>query len=193
MIKRHLAGLIVAAVVAGGGVAAAAAPDSGGTGDSTTATSRPNKPNKPPREQVQKCREEHQAGQPPSEECQQLRNKHRKPRPAVALARHTIHGDLIVKDKDGQFRNITLDKGTVESKGDQSITLKREDGRTLTFRVTGDTKFRGVDSLEAVQTGQPAVVLSNGGVAQEIAQRAPGRNNPNGGNVGSDEEQVPAT
>jgi hypothetical protein len=183
MMKRHLAGLIVAATVIGSGAVAAAAP-----GD------RP----RPPKEQVAACREAHKAGQAPSEECKQLRERaqeRRKPRPRpgqVALA-HAIHGDLLVKTKDGKFETVTLDKGVVESKGDNSLTLKRDDGKTVTLRVNDDTTYKGVDSFAAVVVGKPAIVISKDGTARHVGQRAPGRNNPNGGNVGGSEEQVPAT
>jgi hypothetical protein len=199
MVKRHLAGLIVAAVIAGGGAVAmaSAAPESTG-GTSVGATSSTTAPARPSKEQVQKCREEHQAGQPPSAECQKLREQAKnrgqaKNRPGGALLRRTVHGDLIVRGKDGTFENITVDKGTVQSKGDKSLTLKRDDGKTVTVKVDDATKYRGVGSFAAIETGKPAIVVSHDGTARLVGQRAPGGNNARGSNVGGDEEQVPAT
>jgi hypothetical protein len=186
MVKRHLAGLIVAAVVAGGGVAAAAAPN-GATPDGA---------GRPSKEQVKQCREAHRAGQPPSEECRQVRQqaKHRRGGgPGEPLMNHAIHGDLIVKAKDGGFQEVSFDKGVVQAKGDKTLTLKREDGKTVTVKVNDETKYRGVDSFDAVQKDQPAIVVSRDGTALSVGQRAPGGNKQNRGNVRSDEEQVPAT
>jgi hypothetical protein len=188
MVKRHLAGLIVAAVVAGGGVAAAA-PDGSSDGGAAPA-------NRPSQEQVQKCREAHQAGQAPSDECKQLRRraiKRRMPRPGGAIFSHAVHGDLVVKAKDGTFETVAFDKGSVLSKGDHTLTLRREDGQNVTVKVNDATTYKGVDSFDQVKTGQAAVVISKDGVARLIGQRAPGGNNAGGGNVEGDEEQVPAT
>jgi hypothetical protein len=198
MVKRHLAGLIVAAVVAGGGAAAVAAAPGASTGDTsggttTTAAARPGK------EQVQQCRKDHQAGQTPSDACKALREqvKGRKAgpgRPAAAgVLGRVVHGDLVVRGKDGTFENVTVDKGVVQSKGDNSITLKRDDGKTVTIKVDGATTYKGVANLGAVEVGKPAIVVSKDGTARLVGQRPPGGNKGNGSNVAPSEEQVPAT
>ncbi len=164
MIKRHLAGLVVAALVAGGGAAAwAAAP----SGDSGTQTGQPA-----------------QASQPaqPGQQGQQQRGRKAG---AGAIVRRTVHGDLVVRGKGGTFQNVTLDRGTVQAKGDNTLTLKRPDGPVVTVKVDANTRYRGVSSFDQVQTGQPAIVLSHDGTAIAVAQRSPGRNNGNGSNVGS--------
>jgi hypothetical protein len=188
MIKRHLAGLIVAAVVAGSGVAAVAA----APGDDTNAA-----PARPSKEQVKACREAHQAGQEPTDECKQLRQNAARRGPKAGrgnvLLGHAVHGDLIVKNKDGDFENVSFDKGVVQAKGDKTLTLKREDGKTVTLKLNDDTKYRGVEGFDAVQTDRPAIVVSAEGTARSVAQRAPGGNNRRRGNVKANEEQVPAT
>ena len=113
-------------------------------------------------------------------------------RPGAAALKRAIHGDLIVKTPDG-FENVTFDKGIVQAKGDKTITLKREDGKTVTVKVNDDTKYRGVDGFDGVQTDRPAIIVSVDGTARSVAQRAPGGNNRRRGNVKSNEEQVPAT
>lgn len=158
MIKRHLAGLTVAALIAGGGAAAWAA-----------APSAP-------------------AAQPAAQSQQQPEGQQGK-RGGAGLARRAVHGDLIVRAKGGTFQNVTLDRGTVQAKGDNTITLKRPDGPVVTVKVDGNTRYRGVSSFDQVQTGQPAEVLSHEGTALAVAQRqpgaSPGRNNANGSNVGT--------
>ena len=175
------------------GAAAAWAAVAAAPGDDTGAAQK-----RPTKEQAKACREAHQAGQEPTEECKQLRQKaaRRGPkasRPGAPALNHAIHGDLIVKNKDGEFETVTFDKGIVQAKGDKSLTLKREDGKTVTVKVNDDTKYRGVDGFDGVQTGQPAIVVSADGTARSVAQRAPGGNNRRRGNVKSNEEQVPAT
>ena len=177
MLKRHLGGLIVAALVAGGGATAwAAAPDTPGTTATADAKSRPTA------EQAKACRDAHKAGQEPSEDCQQFRQqkrrRHASDKAGGAILRHTIHGDLVVKGKDGAIENVTLDKGTVESKGDRTITLKREDGKSVTLKVDDETRYKGVDDFAGVQTGKPAVIISKDGVARSVGQRGAGREQP---------------
>jgi hypothetical protein len=64
------------------------------------------------------------------------RRAHRRAGP-----RRAIHGDLIVRGKDG-FQNVTFDKGEVTAHSDTSITVKRADGVEVTKAVNGETKFK---------------------------------------------------
>jgi hypothetical protein len=166
MIKRHLAGLTVAALLAGGGAAAFAAaptssssPEGGSTPAAASGDQRPQRPR----------------------------------RPGAGIEARAVHGDLIVRGEDGTFDNVTMDRGIVQAKGDHTITLKRPDGPAVTVKVDDNTKYRGVDSFDAVQVGKRAVIVSKDKTALMVGQRVPGRNKPNRSNVGSDEEQVPAT
>jgi hypothetical protein len=162
MIKRHLAGLIVAALVGGGGAAAWAAAPSGDQAPAASGSTHAARPDR-------------KAG-------------HRGD-----ILRRAVHGDLIVRGRGGAYENVTLDKGIVQAKGDHTITLKRPDGPAVTVKVDDDTRYRGVDSFDAIKTGQRAIVVAKDGTALMFGQREPGRNNANRSNVGVDEEQVPAT
>lgn len=84
--------------------------------------------------------------------------------------RRAVHGDLVVRTKDG-FENVTFDRGEVTAVGAGSITVKRPDGKTVTKKLTADTRFRGVGSAKEVKTGQPALVVSKGDTARLVAQR----------------------
>jgi hypothetical protein len=87
-----------------------------------------------------------------------------------ALARRAVHGDVTVKDKDGQFVTVTFDRGTVTAASATSITLQRPDDQIVTLTVDANTKVHGPASAAAVQTGKTAVVVSRGGTATQILQ-----------------------
>jgi hypothetical protein len=95
----------------------------------------------------------------------------RKPGVKRGIERRAIHGDLIVRNKDGQFVPVTFDRGTLEAKGDNTLTLKRPDGVTVTVTVDDATKYKGVDSFAEVETGKRALVFSRDGKALVVCQR----------------------
>jgi hypothetical protein len=94
------------------------------------------------------------------------RRAHRRAGP-----RRAIHGDLIVRGKDG-FQNVTFDKGEVTAHSDTSITVKRADGVEVTKAVNGETKFKGIASAGEITDGDPALVISKGDAASVVAQRS---------------------
>lgn len=112
---------------------------------------------------------------------------------AEMLGRRAVHGDLIVRGQDGQFTNVTFDRGEVTAVSGSSITVKRPDGVQVTKQINGDTRFRGVDDAGEVVTGKPAMVVSKGDVATVVAQRDPNGNFPGPRGVVGAEGQVPAT
>lgn len=82
-----------------------------------------------------------------------------------------VHGDLIVRGADGNgFENVTFDRGEVTAVSASSITIKRPDGPSVTKAIDANTKFRGVQSAAEVKTGKPALVVSKGNTATQIAQ-----------------------
>jgi hypothetical protein len=94
--------------------------------------------------------------------------------PGAALLRRAVHGDLIVRGKNG-FENVTFDRGRLESRDGSTLTLKRPDGATVTLTVTDATKYRGVSGLDQLQTGRPTAVVSQDGKAVVVVQRAGAR------------------
>ncbi|MBO1266423.1 hypothetical protein [Arthrobacter cavernae] len=52
-----------------------------------------------------------------------------------------IHGEFTVKDKDGHFKTIVTQRGTVESASESSISVKSEDGFTQSYAVNGETRI----------------------------------------------------
>ena len=127
----------------------------------------------------------------------------RAARRARRFAGRAVHGDLIVRGRQG-FANVTFDKGDVVRHSATSITVKRADGVEVTKTVDGATKFRGIHSAAEIVDGRPALVVSKGDTAALVAQRSgdvkarpPLRDSGNfrrrGATVVGGGEQVPAT
>jgi hypothetical protein len=95
---------------------------------------------------------------------------------AGGLGRRAVHGELIVRTKDG-FATVTFDRGEVLRHGATSITIERPDGVEVTKSIDGDTRFRGIGSADEIVDGRPALVVSKGDVAVLVAQR-PGDEGP---------------
>lgn len=125
-----VAGVAAAAVVGTAGVAAATAPDPSGS-PAPTASAPDTGKTAPGR-----AAERHG------------KLKHR------ALARG-LHGEFVVKGKDGAYVTIVSVRGEVTAVSATSITFKAEDGFTATYAVSSETKVRGkdVDKIAEVKVG----------------------------------------
>ena len=89
------------------------------------------------------------------------------------LARRAVHGDVVVKAKDGSYVTVTFDRGTVTAASATSVTLQRPDtNQPVTVAVDANTKVHGVASAADLQVGKEAVVVSRSGTATQILQRA---------------------
>ena len=89
------------------------------------------------------------------------------------LARRAVHGDVVVKAKDGSYVTVTFDRGTVTAASATSVTLTRPDtNQPVTLTVDSNTKVHGVASAADLKVGQQAVVVSRSGTATQILQRA---------------------
>lgn len=51
----------------------------------------------------------------------------------VLLRRNTLHGEAVVKTRDGTTRTVVVQRGTVTELNDTTITVKSTDGYTLTW------------------------------------------------------------
>jgi hypothetical protein len=79
------------------------------------------------------------------------------------LAGTALHGEFVVKDKDGKIVTNVVQHGQVTAVSTTSITLKSEDGFTGTYAVNGDTRVRiGGDNgaISGVKTGNEAWVTA---------------------------------
>ena len=95
----------------------------------------------------------------------------RAARRARRFAGRAVHGDLIVRGRQG-FVNVTFDKGDVVRHSATSITVKRADGVEVTKTIDGSTRFRGIQSADGIVDGRPALVVSKGETAVLVAQRS---------------------
>jgi hypothetical protein len=53
-----------------------------------------------------------------------------------------LHGEVVVKDKDGQPMTVALQRGEVTKVTSDSVTARSEDGYERTWRLTGETVYR---------------------------------------------------
>lgn len=53
------------------------------------------------------------------------------------------HSESVVKDADGSFRTILVQRGTVEAVSGTSVTVRSEDGYSQAYAVDTDTKIIG--------------------------------------------------
>jgi hypothetical protein len=86
---------------------------------------------------------------------------HRKGKRAErALIGRGMHGEWVVKGKDGKPVTLETIRGTVTAVGSSRLTVKAEDGFTETFTTNSDTKVRGgADSLGEVKVGAKGAVV----------------------------------
>jgi hypothetical protein len=77
-----------------------------------------------------------------------------------ALIGRGMHGEWVVKGKDGKPITLETIRGTVTAVSSSSVTVKAEDGYTETFVTSLDTKVRGgADSLGDVKAGAKGAVV----------------------------------
>ncbi len=78
-----------------------------------------------------------------------------------ALLARGMHGEWVVKGKDGKPVTLETIRGTVTAVSASSVSVKAEDGFTETFATNSDTKVRGggADALSDVKAGAKAAVV----------------------------------
>jgi len=102
-------------------------------------------------------------------------------RAANRLERRIVHGDLVVRTKDG-FKDVTVDRGKLASVDGSTVTVDRADtGAAVTVTVTSTTRFRGVTGADQLVVGKPTIVVAaKDGSAVLIGQRRAGAAAPSG-------------
>ena len=59
--------------------------------------------------------------------------------------RQLLHGERVVKDKDGKIITIDVQRGTVTAASPSSMTVRSSDGTTWTWTLNSNTKVRGAE------------------------------------------------
>jgi hypothetical protein len=86
----------------------------------------------------------------------------------VQLAK-VVHLEVTILRADGTSVARTLDRGQVTATSTTSLSVKRDDGHTVTFVVDSSTRVLG-----KLAVGGRAVVVSNGGTALRVLARSAG-------------------
>jgi hypothetical protein len=94
---------------------------------------------------------------------------------ANGYLKRVVHGDLIVRGKDG-FENVTYDRGKEDGVSGGTLTITRPDGKKVSVKLTSDTKYKGVKDASQLQAGKPTLLVSKDGNALVVGQR-PGDKN----------------
>ncbi len=79
-----------------------------------------------------------------------------------ALAKRVLHGEAVVKKKDGGFVTVVRQRGEVTAVDGNSVTVKSADGYSATYTVNGQTRVRvegKKGALSGVKVGQNALVV----------------------------------
>ena len=79
-------------------------------------------------------------------------------------ARRALHGEFVVKGKDGKPVTVDVQRGQVTAVSATSVSLKSEDGFTATYVVNGDTRVRvgrEKSAISAIKAGQQAWVVAS--------------------------------
>jgi hypothetical protein len=96
------------------------------------------------------------------------------------LGGRALHGEFVVKDKDGKYVTLLSQRGTVAAVDSDSIKLRSEDGFTRTYTVNSDTKIRrnhDAAKIGDIKVGDNAAVVAtksgNGGTARLVVAHIP--------------------
>jgi hypothetical protein len=146
MFKRNLAVLLLAGTLLGGGAVAWAQTSDGSP--SAPSTTTPNGQQRP------------------------NRGGHHE----YGILGRVVHGDLIVRGKNGQFENVIYDRGTEDGVSGDTLTITRPDGKKVSVKLTSDTKYKGVKDASQLQAGKQTLVISRDGKALVVGQRSGDKN-----------------
>jgi hypothetical protein len=159
MLKRNLAILVLVGALLGGGAYAWAQ-----TSDTSTSA--------PPSTSA--------AAAPSGQQAPAAQGKAAGKAGRAGVLRRVVHGDLVVRGKDG-FQNVTYDRGTEDGVSDNALTITRPDGKKVTVKLTGDTRYRGVKDASQLQAGKQTLVVSKDGNALMVGQRSAPNGQGSGG------------
>jgi hypothetical protein len=157
-LSKKLAGVAVAAAVLGGAGAVAWADSSTTTPPATT----PPATTAPAATTNAKPAKAHQAGG------------------FAGILHRADHGVIEVKIRDdgghATWQTVTFDRGKVSTVTQDSITLARPDGQSVTLKLADSTRYHGVTGWRDLKTQKGAIVISRDGTATQVFQPKPKAN-----------------
>ncbi|HKF32439.1 MAG TPA: DUF5666 domain-containing protein [Jatrophihabitantaceae bacterium] len=107
--------------------------------------------------------------------------------------RELLHGERVVKDKDGTIITVDVQRGTVTAVSESSMTVRSSDGTTWTWTLNSDTKVRGADlkkeAVSSIKVGN-TVGVAGQRIADTRTARAIGDPPPNLSNLRQDLRQL---
>ena len=165
MMRQRIAAVLVAALGLTGGAAAWAQAD-------------PEDPQVGGTQAQQTQAQEGDQQTPPAEGEGEREGRRRKGPGGPHMLGRAIHGDLIVRGENGQWENVTVDRGTVTAITESSIEIERPDGKKVTAALDENTRYGPDRDRTDIQTGQPAMVVQKDGKAVMVAQKDPDRQRP---------------
>ncbi|MEU4378510.1 hypothetical protein [Micromonospora echinofusca] len=118
-----------------------------------------------------------QASPGPAGERRRERAEERRERrqARVQLRRNTLHGEAVVRTKDGGTKTVVVQRGEVTAVDGDSMTVKSADGFTMTWTFGDDlrvverrTTIRSADVKVGTTVGVAGAKAGDGGVARLI-------------------------
>jgi hypothetical protein len=88
-----------------------------------------------------------------------------------ALLRRTIHAQLIVRGKSGQWVTVDFDRGKITTISSSSITITRPDGVSVSAAITPSTSFRRATESKLAAGDSVAIVQVAGDARFVVALR----------------------
>ena len=83
--------------------------------------------------------------------------------PKAPAERTLLHGERVVRDKDGKIITVDAQRGSVTAVSASSLTVKSDDATTWTWTLSSDTRVRGADlkpsSSSSIKVGDTVVVM----------------------------------
>jgi hypothetical protein len=84
-----------------------------------------------------------------------------------ALLKRTVHAQLIVRGKSGQWVTVDFDRGKIAAISSSEITITRADGVSVSATITPTTSFRRATESQ-LATGDPVILVQVGGDADFV-------------------------
>jgi hypothetical protein len=86
------------------------------------------------------------------------------------MLKGAIHGDLLVRNRDGSTKTVTFDRGKISAISASAITIERPDGASVSKDINDQTVFNGTDR-DKLTSGMPVIVVSEGQTATHIVSK----------------------